>query len=195
MKRSITLFFLLAVVSLVSGQNTSKDKLQTTNDKISNQKSSDQKKSDQKIVEQKGVVQKALIQKTVSLKDSVKKNKVIPELQEKKMDSLVGVLAIFKPYKKSAHASYYADKFTGKKTASGSKFDNNKYTAAHKKLPFGSKVRVTNEKNGKSVVVEVTDRGPFVKSREIDLSKRAFMEIAANKGSGAMQVTIELMDK
>jgi len=45
-------------------------------------------------------------------------------------------------------------------------------TAAHKKLPFGTKIRVTNEANGKSVIVEVNDRGPFVKSREIDLSKK-----------------------
>ncbi|WP_428230997.1 septal ring lytic transglycosylase RlpA family protein [Flavobacterium sp.] len=96
-----------------------------------------------------------------------------------------------KPYKKNAHASYYADRFNGKKTASGIKFNNNKYTAAHKKLPFGTRIKVTNEANGKFVIVKVTDRGPFVKTREIDLSKRAFMEISKNKGSGAMKVTIE----
>ena len=94
-------------------------------------------------------------------------------------------------YKKSVHASYYADKFNGRKTTSGIKFNNRDYTAAHKKFPFGTKLRITNEANGKSVMVEVTDRGPFVKSREIDLTKRAFMEIAANKGAGSMIVTIE----
>nr|WP_294927580.1 septal ring lytic transglycosylase RlpA family protein [uncultured Flavobacterium sp.] len=96
-----------------------------------------------------------------------------------------------KVYKKSAHASYYHDRFNGRKTASGVRFSNNKYTAAHKKLPFGTKVKVTNEANGKFVIVEITDRGPFVKTREIDLSKRAFMDITKSKGAGAMTVTIE----
>ncbi|WP_394774946.1 septal ring lytic transglycosylase RlpA family protein [Flavobacterium sp.] len=96
-----------------------------------------------------------------------------------------------KAYKKNAHASYYADRFNGKKTASGARFNNNKYTAAHKKLPFGTRIKVTNEANGKFVIVKVTDRGPFVKTRELDLSKRAFMEITKNKGAGAMKVTIE----
>jgi len=96
-----------------------------------------------------------------------------------------------KPYKKNAHASYYADRFNGKRTANGSRFSNSSYTAAHKKLPFGTRIKVTNEANGKFVIVKVTDRGPFVKTRELDLSKRAFMEITKNKGSGAMKVTIE----
>jgi len=98
---------------------------------------------------------------------------------------------MLRPYKKNAHASYYADRFNGKKTANGSRFNNSKYTAAHKKLPFGTRVKVTNEANGKFVIVKITDRGPFVKTREIDLSKRAFMEITKNKGAGAMNVTIE----
>jgi rare lipoprotein A len=55
-------------------------------------------------------------------------------------------------------------------------------------------VKVTNEKNGKWVIVEITDRGPFVKSREIDLSKRAFMDITSHKGSGGMLVTIAVLD-
>ena len=97
-------------------------------------------------------------------------------------------------FKKEARASYYADKFNGRKTASGRKFDNNKYTAAHKKLPFGTKVKVTNIDSGKSVIVEIIDRGPFVKSREIDLSKRAFMDIAKNKGIGVMMVNIEILE-
>ncbi|MDY0989053.1 RlpA-like protein precursor [Flavobacterium sp. ACN2] len=96
-----------------------------------------------------------------------------------------------RPYKKNAHASYYADRFNGKRTANGSRFNNNSYTAAHKKLPFGTRVKVTNEANGKFVIVKITDRGPFVKTREIDLSKRAFMDITKHKGAGAMKVTIE----
>ncbi len=96
--------------------------------------------------------------------------------------------------KKNAHASYYASKFNGRRTASGKRFDNNGYSAAHKKLPFGTKVKVTNEANGKFVIVEVTDRGPFSKVREIDLSKKAFMEIASNKNSGVVIVTIEVIE-
>lgn len=101
----------------------------------------------------------------------------------------------FKLYKKNAHASYYATKFNGRRTASGLKFDNSKLMAAHKKLPFGTIVRVTNEANGKSVIVEITDRGPFSKVREIDLTRRAFMELADNKNSGVIVVTIEVMNK
>lgn len=96
--------------------------------------------------------------------------------------------------KKNAHASYYHNKFNGRRTASGKRFDNNGYTAAHKKLPFGTMVRVTNEANGKSVLVEITDRGPFSKAREIDLSKRAFMDIASNKNSGMVIVTLDVIE-
>lgn len=99
-----------------------------------------------------------------------------------------------KIYKEKAHASYYHDKFDGRKTASGKKFDNSKLTAAHKKLPFGTKLKITNEKNNKSVIVEITDRGPFINGREIDLTKRAFMEIASNKRSGGIIVKIEIIE-
>ncbi|MHC0447419.1 septal ring lytic transglycosylase RlpA family protein [Flavobacterium sp. 3-218] len=96
-------------------------------------------------------------------------------------------------HKKNVHASYYHDKFNGRKTASGRKFNNNDLTAAHKKFPFGTLLRVTNEANKKFAIVEVTDRGPFIKGREIDLSKRAFMKIASNKKSGLVYVTIEIL--
>ncbi len=99
----------------------------------------------------------------------------------------------YKLYKKDAHASYYHDKFNGRKTASGRKFNNNDLTAAHKNFPFGTIVKVTNEINKKFVIVEITDRGPFIKGREIDLSKKAFMEIASNKKSGLVYVTIEIL--
>lgn len=99
-----------------------------------------------------------------------------------------------KLYKENAHASYYHDKFDGRKTASGVKFDNSKLTAAHKKLPFGTKLKITNEKNDKSVIVVVTDRGPFVNGREIDLSKKAFMDITSNKKGGVVFVKIEIIE-
>lgn len=98
-----------------------------------------------------------------------------------------------KMYKKNAHASYYADKFNGRKTANGEKFSNNKLTAAHRKLPFGTKVKVTNKVNSKSVIVEINDRGPWVPGRDIDLSKKAFMDIAENKNQGALKVSIEII--
>lgn len=134
-------------------------------------------------------------QKIAVEKDTVKKNKPVVEQKESQIDTIEVVSGTFKKYKKNAQASYYANKFNGKRTASGKRFDNNKYTAAHKKLPFGTKIKVTNEANGKSVIVEVIDRGPFVRSREIDLTKRAFMEITQNKGSGQMKVTLEVLEK
>jgi len=96
-------------------------------------------------------------------------------------------------YKSAAEVSYYSDKFDGRKTASGDVFRNSKLTAAHRTLPFGTKLRVTNLANGKSVVVEVNDRGPQKKSRELDLSKRAFMEITDNKNHGTIRVRIEVL--
>ena len=143
----------------------------------------------------KTLVQKAMIQKTNESKDTVvKKNNPLTVKKTIAKDTVVKVAEFagkLKPYKKSVHASYYADKFNGKRTTSGIRFSNNAYTAAHKKFPFGTKLKITNEANGKSVIVEVIDRGPFVRSREIDLTKKAFMEIAANKGAGSMMVTIE----
>ena len=113
--------------------------------------------------------------------DSVKKDNILSQ-----KDIIIDTLAVekgnFKLYKDKVHASYYADRFHGKRTASGTRFDMNKMTAAHKKLPFGTKVKVTNEANGKSIVVEITDRGPFVKGREIDLSKKAFQAISSGRG-------------
>ena len=97
-------------------------------------------------------------------------------------------------YQAKGKASYYADKFNGRRTSSGIRFNNNKYTAAHRKLPFGTKLKVTNESNGKWVIVEVIDRGPFSKGREIDLTKRAFMEIASNKNSGVILVKLEIIE-
>ncbi|MGC4232554.1 MAG: septal ring lytic transglycosylase RlpA family protein [Niabella sp.] len=73
----------------------------------------------------------------------------------------------------SGKASFYADKFIGRKTASGTVFRQNRMTAAHKTLPFGTKVKVTNLSNGRKAKVRITDRGPFVEGRIIDLTKKA----------------------
>jgi rare lipoprotein A len=70
-------------------------------------------------------------------------------------------------------ASWYGADFHGRRTASGARYDMNELTAAHKTLPFGTLLRVVNEQTGKAVLVEVTDRGPFVKRRVVDLSRAA----------------------
>ncbi|MFH1049519.1 MAG: septal ring lytic transglycosylase RlpA family protein [bacterium] len=88
--------------------------------------------------------------------------------------------------------SYYADKFHGKKTASGEIFDQEDFTAAHRTLPFGTKVLVTNLENNRSVIVRVNDRGPFKKNRLIDLSRAAAEELDMIK-SGIVEVEIRIL--
>ena len=90
-------------------------------------------------------------------------------------------------------ASYYHNKFNGRKTASGEVFSNNKLTAAHRTYPFGTYLKVTNVANGKSVVVKVNDRGPFTKGKDLDLSRKAFMQITDNPNKGNLQVLIEVI--
>jgi rare lipoprotein A len=92
----------------------------------------------------------------------------------------------------TAHASWYGPGFHGRRTANGERFDQDALTAAHKTLPFGTKVRVTNAANGKSVVVRINDRGPFVRGREIDLSKGAARAVGM-LGAGTAQVRIEVL--
>ena len=89
-------------------------------------------------------------------------------------------------------ASYYADKYHGRRTASGERFDQRKMTAAHRTLPFGTKVRVTDPANGRSVVVRVNDRGPFVKGRVIDLSRAAAERLGIVR-AGLADVRIEVL--
>jgi rare lipoprotein A len=96
---------------------------------------------------------------------------------------------------KNGHASYYADKFTGRKTASGKIFNNNAYTCASKTLPFGTRLKITSTSTKKSVIVVVTDRGPYVRGRDIDLSKRAFMDIAPRSYGGSIPIIIEKIVK
>ena len=93
----------------------------------------------------------------------------------------------------SGIVSWYADKFHGKKTSSGEAYDKNEYTAAHKSLPFGTKVKVTNQNNGKSVVVKINDRGPHTKNRLMDLSRAAFTEIGSIN-AGILNVDMEVID-
>lgn len=97
-------------------------------------------------------------------------------------------------YQETGMASWYGNKFHGRRCASGYVYDMNQFTAAHKSLPFGSIVKVTNLRNNNSCVVKITDRGPFVKGRIIDLSRVAAEEIDM-VGSGTSKVKIELLGK
>ena len=94
---------------------------------------------------------------------------------------------------KTSIASFYHDKFNGRKTASGEIFSNAKMTAANRTLPFGTMLKVTNLRTGLSVIVEVNDRGPFHSSRAIDLSKAAFDAIG-DTSRGTMPVEYEIID-
>lgn len=104
-----------------------------------------------------------------------------------KNDNVIG-------YDEVGIASWYGGYFHGRRAADGSRYDMNLYTAAHKTLPFGSIVKVTNLKNGSSCIVKITDRGPFVKGRIIDLSRVAAKEIGM-LGSGVSKVKIEVIGK
>lgn len=88
-------------------------------------------------------------------------------------------------------ANFYSDKFEGKKTASGEVYDGKGLTAAHKKLPYGTKVKVTNIENGKSVVVTVNDRMAATSPAVIDVTKRAAEELGFAK-SGKAKVKVEV---
>lgn len=89
-------------------------------------------------------------------------------------------------------ASWYGGKFQGRLTANGETFDTNQMTAAHRTLPFGTIVRVTNETNAKSVIVRINDRGPFVENRVIDLS-RAAADTIEMTAAGVAPVRIEVL--
>jgi len=91
-------------------------------------------------------------------------------------------------------ASYYADSYEGKTTANGEIYRQGKITAAHKTLPFGTKVEVTNLSNNKSVVVRINDRGPYIRGRIIDLTKAAAKEIDM-VGTGVAKVKIRYKKK
>jgi rare lipoprotein A len=91
----------------------------------------------------------------------------------------------------SGMASYYGTE-SGSRTASGARYDASAMTAAHRSLPFGTKVRVTNKRNGRSVVVTINDRGPFVRGRIIDLSTGA-AGVIGMKSAGVVPVSVEVL--
>jgi rare lipoprotein A len=94
------------------------------------------------------------------------------------------------PGQQVGQASWYGGKFHGRRTASGARFDQNKLTAASRTLPLGSRARVTNLHNGRSVVVQITDRGPYARRRVIDLSRAAAQQLGMVK-RGTARVRVE----
>lgn len=91
-------------------------------------------------------------------------------------------------------ASFYSNSLHGSMMANGKRYDRNAMTCAHKKLPFGTMLRVTNLNNGNSVVVEVTDRGPYVAGRIVDLSYKAASELGM-LGAGVVRVKVDILPK
>ena len=127
---------------------------------------------------------------------------VVPEAVDPAADGAVDMAAIdpvIEPTHQSVTnlgsgvASYYGMKFNGRPTASGEPFDMTAMTAAHRTLPFGSKVRVTNARTGKSVVVRINDRGPFHGGRVLDVSRAAAKELGLI-GRGKATVELALLD-
>ncbi|WP_276498477.1 septal ring lytic transglycosylase RlpA family protein [Pontibacter litorisediminis] len=95
-------------------------------------------------------------------------------------------------YTEEGKASYYGRKFQGRKMANGERYRRGKLTAAHKKLPFGTQVKVTNLQNNKSVRVKITDRGPFVSGRIVDLSEAAAKRVDMVE-SGVVPVKLKVI--
>jgi rare lipoprotein A len=97
------------------------------------------------------------------------------------------------PDSQTGLASYYSSSLHGRPTASGRTYRKNELTAAHRTLPFGTRVRVTNLEDGRTVVVTITDRGPHRKGRIIDLSKRAARELDIVR-AGTARVRLDVVD-
>ena len=92
----------------------------------------------------------------------------------------------------AGRASYYADKYHGRRTSSGEIFNKNAMTAAHKTLEFGTRLKVTNLDNGKSVIVKINDRGPFKPGRILDVSEAAARKLDMIK-NGTARVSLEVI--
>ena len=140
----------------------------------------------------------------IELEKSNKKHKQIKSVKNKKYE---GIYKVGKPYtvlgqtyypkeqpnyKEVGMASWYGSDFHNKKTANGETYNMNDYTAAHRTLPLPSMVKITNLENGKSVKVRVNDRGPFVKGRIIDVSKKVAQKLDFHN-QGTTKVKVEFL--
>ncbi len=90
------------------------------------------------------------------------------------------------------HASWYGPRFHGRLTANGEIYDQMAYTAAHKSLPFGTLLRLTNQQSKKSITIRINDRGPYIPGRKIDLSKKAALELGAFE-KGVINLNVEMV--
>jgi rare lipoprotein A len=121
-------------------------------------------------------------------------NKLVQKaVAEKQPAKVVEVASRSGRHAQSGMASYYGSE-SGSQTASGARFNPGAMTAAHRSLPFGTKVRVTNKRNGRSVVVTINDRGPFIRGRIIDLSTGA-AGVIGMRSSGVAPVSIEVLGR
>lgn len=93
---------------------------------------------------------------------------------------------------KTVTASFYSTRYNGRRTANGERFSSNALTAAHRELPFGTKLKLTNVHNQKSVIVRVNDRGPNVKGRDISITRRAARQLGFLK-AGTTSVTMTVV--
>lgn len=114
--------------------------------------------------------------------------------KEDKADTVNNTKNKGKTDKKLKYATWYGGKFHGRRTTSGEVYNMYKMTAAHRTLPFGTKVKITNPKNNKSVIVRINDRGPWQYKYEIDLSYAAFQKIRG-KNDGETAIYFEVVDK
>ena len=135
-------------------------------------------------------------QKTEKVAETVRQKAQVSEKAEGSQDLVKDKVSVKKTAKgepvieQTGEASSYGQGFQGKTTANGEKFDKNDLTAAHPTLPLGTKAKVTNLKNGRSVDVRINDRGPYVKGRDIDVSQSAAKKLDITKG-GIAPVKIE----
>ena len=107
---------------------------------------------------------------------------------------ITGLRQGFPQSEETGLASFYNDKFEGRLTSSGAVYNKNKMTAAHRTLSFNTRIRVTNLANGRTVIVTVNDRGPFVKGRIVDLSKAAAVKLDFID-QGITKVKLEVVEK
>jgi rare lipoprotein A len=135
-------------------------------------------------------------QKAEQVAETVRQKARVSEKAEGSQDLVKDKVSVKKTAKgepvieQTGEASSYGQEFQGKTTANGEKFDKNDLTAAHPSLPLGTKAKVTNLRNGKSVDVRINDRGPYVKGRDIDVSQGAAKKLDITK-SGTAPVKIE----
>ena len=109
-------------------------------------------------------------------------------------DSLPDSSVVTRKFRQTGIASYYANKFHGRRTSSGERYSKHKLTAAHRTLPFGTLVKVTEVKTGKWLIVRINDRGPHTRKRIIDLSYEAARQLGMVKGKGLLKVRIRVVE-